>query len=67
MLSPQANIKISKKNYLYTAQVMVGIMLNGPNIIEERESKTIDALLCTPFTFRQIMISKGLAMEILED
>lgn len=51
--------------WILFAQVMVGIMLTGPNIIEEREAKTIDALLCTPFTFREIMFSKGLAILIL--
>ncbi|WP_051652492.1 ABC transporter ATP-binding protein/permease [Clostridium algidicarnis] len=51
--------------WILFAQVMVGIMLTGPNIIEEREAKTIDALLCTPLTFREIMFSKGLAILIL--
>lgn len=51
--------------WILFAQIMVGIMLTGPNIIEERESKTIDALLCTPLTFRQIMLSKGLAILVL--
>ncbi len=44
--------------WILFAQVMVGIMLTGPNLIEERESKTFDALLCTPLNFRQILMSK---------
>lgn len=51
--------------WILFAQVMVGIMLTGPNIIEEREARTIDALLCTPLSFGQIIFSKGLAILIL--
>lgn len=51
--------------WILFAQVMVGIMLTGPNIIEERGSRTIDALLCTPLSFEQIIISKGFAILIL--
>jgi ABC-2 type transport system permease protein len=60
-----ATMKIAEVEFLLLsiwivfAQVMVGIMLTGPNIIEEREGKTIDALLCTPLNFRQIVIAKG--------
>jgi ABC-2 type transport system permease protein len=31
--------------WILFAQVMVGIMMTGPGLIEERESKTFDALL----------------------
>lgn len=45
--------------WILFAQVMVGIMLTGPNLIEEREGKTIDALLCSPLNFGQIVVGKG--------
>lgn len=48
--------------WILFAQVMVGIMMMGPNLIEERESKTMDALLVTPLSFRQIIVAKGLAV-----
>lgn len=48
--------------WILFAQVMVGIMLIGPNLIEEREGKTIDALLCSPLNFFQIIMAKGLAI-----
>ncbi|MCL2718854.1 MAG: ABC transporter permease [Lachnospiraceae bacterium] len=51
--------------WLLFAQAMVGIMITGPNIIEERESKTIDALLCSPLSFGQIVFSKCFAVLIL--
>ena len=44
--------------WILFAEVMVGIMLTGPNLIEERESKTFDALLCTPLTYGKILVSK---------
>ncbi|MBR5994545.1 MAG: ABC transporter permease [Lachnospiraceae bacterium] len=44
--------------WILFAEVMVGIMLTGPNLIEERESKTFDALLCTPLTYGKIIVSK---------
>lgn len=45
--------------WILFAQVMVGIMLTGPNLIEEREGQTIDALLCSPLNFDQIVVAKG--------
>lgn len=51
--------------WIIFAQVMVGIMLTGPNLIEEREAKTIDALLCSPLDFREIILSKGFAILVL--
>ena len=34
-------------------------MLAGPTVIEERETKTIDALLCSPFDIRGYCVPKG--------
>lgn len=48
--------------WILFAEVMVGIMLTGPNLIEEREGKTLDALLVTPLNFAQIAVSKGLTI-----
>ena len=48
--------------WILFAQVMVGIMLTGPNLIEEREGKTIDALLCSPLNLFQIITAKGLTI-----
>ncbi|WP_429375591.1 ABC transporter permease [Paenibacillus sp. DS2015] len=48
--------------WILFAQVMVGIMITGPNLIEERESKTMDALLVSPLSFRQILVAKSLAV-----
>lgn len=45
--------------WMLFAQIMIGIMLAGPNLIEERESKTIEALLCSPLSEEQILIAKG--------
>ncbi|MCL6459220.1 MAG: ABC transporter permease [Gorillibacterium sp.] len=42
------------------AQVMIGIMLTGPNLIEEREGNTFDALLLSPLRFGDIVGAKGL-------
>lgn len=51
--------------WIIFAQVMVGIMLTAPNLLEERESKTFQALLCTPMSFNQIIFAKGCAIFIL--
>lgn len=45
--------------WLLFAQVMVGIMISGPGLIEERESKTFDALLITPLSRGQIITAKA--------
>ncbi|WP_340003427.1 ABC transporter permease [Paenibacillus sp. FSL K6-0276] len=45
--------------WILFAQVMVGIMITGPGLIEERESKTFDALLITPLSRDQIIAAKG--------
>lgn len=45
--------------WMLFAQVMIGIMLAGPNLVEERETKTIDTLLCSPLNAAQILVAKG--------
>ncbi len=45
--------------WILFAQVMVGIMITGPGLIVERESKTFDALLITPLSRGQIIAAKG--------
>ncbi|MNO35387.1 ABC-2 family transporter protein [compost metagenome] len=45
--------------WLLFAQVMVGIMITGPGFIEERESKTYDALLISPLSRGQIIAAKA--------
>jgi ABC-2 type transport system permease protein len=45
--------------WLLFAQVMVGIMITGPGFIEERESKTFDALLISPLSRGQIIAAKA--------
>lgn len=51
--------------WIVFAQLMVGIMLIAPDILEERDGKTLDALLCTPLTIRQIITAKGVTIFIL--
>ena len=51
--------------WLLFAQVMVGIMISAPNLLEERSSKTIDALLVTPIGLRGVLVSKGLVVLLL--
>jgi ABC-2 type transport system permease protein len=46
--------------WILFAQAMIGIMLTGPNLIEEREAKTIDALLVSPLSFGQFIVGKGI-------
>lgn len=48
--------------WILFAQVMVGIMVTGPGLIEERESKTFDALLVSPLGRGQIIAAKGAAV-----
>ncbi|WP_342440396.1 ABC transporter permease [Paenibacillus sp. FSL L8-0436] len=48
--------------WILFAQVMVGIMMTGPGLIEERESKTFDALLISPLGRGQILVAKGLTV-----
>lgn len=45
--------------WILFAQVMVGIMITGPGLIEERESKTYDALLISPLSRGQIITAKA--------
>jgi ABC-2 type transport system permease protein len=47
------------------AQIMIGIMLVGPTLIEERESRTIDALLCSPLNYAQVIVGKTLPVVVL--
>lgn len=51
--------------WLLFAQVMVGIMITAPNLLEERSSKTIDALLVTPIGLRGVLGAKGLVVLVL--
>ncbi len=51
--------------WIIFAQLMVGIMLSAPNITQERESKTIDALTCTPVKLSGIISSKVVAIFIM--
>ena len=62
VIDKSANNFMLLSTWVLFAQVMVGIMMMGPNLIEERESKTMDALLITPLSFRQIIIAKGSAV-----
>lgn len=48
--------------WILFAQVMVGIMMTGPGLIEERESKTFDALLVSPLGRGQIILAKGVTV-----
>ncbi len=48
--------------WILFAQVMIGIMMTGPGLIEERESKTFDALLISPLGRGQILVAKGLTV-----
>jgi ABC-2 type transport system permease protein len=52
-------------SWILFAQVMVGIMLTGPNLLEERTAKTIDALLVTPLSYREVIAGKGIAITAL--
>jgi ABC-2 type transport system permease protein len=49
-------------SWILFAQVMVGIMVTGPNYIEEKEHKTIDALRVSPLTLYEVIMAKGSAV-----
>lgn len=49
-------------SWILFAQVMVGIMITGPNYIEEKEHKTLDALRVSPLTLYEVIIAKGSAI-----
>jgi len=51
--------------WLLFAQVMVGVMITGPNILEERSSKTMDALLVTPIGVHGVLGVKGWVVLVL--
>ncbi len=66
MQGNEANVDIFLVSmWVIFAQVMVGIMLMGPNLLEEKDNKTLHALLCTPLSFKQILFTKGAAILIL--
>ncbi|WNS45080.1 ABC transporter permease [Paenibacillus sp. MMS20-IR301] len=48
--------------WILFAEVMVGIMLTGPSLLEERESRTFDALLVSPLGKGQILAAKGMTV-----
>ncbi len=46
-------------SWILFAQVMVGIMITAPNFIEEKEHKTLDALMISPLTLNEVIMAKG--------
>lgn len=45
-------------SWILFAQVMVGIMIIAPGFIEEKEQKTLDALMTSPLTLMEVIIAK---------
>jgi ABC-2 type transport system permease protein len=45
-------------SWILFAQVMVGLMIIAPGFIEEKEQKTLDALLVSPFKLWEIIFAK---------
>ncbi|RSK25866.1 hypothetical protein EJF36_02580 [Bacillus sp. HMF5848] len=45
-------------SWIIFAQVMVGLLIIAPGFIEEKEHKTLDALLISPLSLRQIIFAK---------
>lgn len=45
-------------SWVLFAQVMVGLMIIAPGFIEEKEQKTLDALLISPLSLREIIRAK---------
>jgi ABC-2 type transport system permease protein len=45
-------------SWILFAQVMVGLMIIAPGFIEEKEQKTLDALLISPLSLREVTIAK---------
>lgn len=45
-------------SWILFAQVMVGLMIIAPGFIEEKEQKTLDALLISPLTFGEVIVAK---------
>ncbi|MCD8511582.1 MAG: ABC transporter permease subunit [Bacillus sp. (in: Bacteria)] len=45
-------------SWIIFAQVMVGLMIIAPGFIEEKEQKTLDALLVSPLTLGEVIIAK---------
>lgn len=49
-------------SWILFAQVMVGLMIIAPGFIEEKEQKTLDALLISPLTLHEIVLAKGMTI-----
>jgi len=49
-------------SWILFAQVMVGIMITAPNYIEEKEHKTLDALMVSPLTMPEVITAKCLCI-----
>lgn len=46
-------------SWILFAQVMVGIMIIAPGFIEEKEQKTLDALMISPLSLSEVIIAKS--------
>lgn len=46
-------------SWILFAQVMVGLMIIAPGFIEEKEQKTLDALLISPLSLNEVIIAKS--------
>ncbi len=46
-------------SWILFAQVMVGLMIIAPGFIEEKEQKTLDALLISPLSLREVIRAKA--------
>ncbi|MCD8500850.1 MAG: ABC transporter permease [Bacillaceae bacterium] len=51
-------------SWILFAQVMVGLMIIAPGIVEEKEQKTLDALLISPLSLQKILFVKVLMILI---
>ncbi|MDF2927318.1 MAG: hypothetical protein K0R57_6232 [Paenibacillaceae bacterium] len=49
-------------SWVLFAQVMVGIMIIAPDLMEERERKTLDSLMLSPLSLGQVVFGKGAAV-----
>lgn len=65
IMASTAPTSVVLPTWLLFAQVMVGIMLAGPTLLEERYSKTLDALLVTPVGVHGVLSVKGLVVLVL--
>jgi len=64
-MAASAPISTVLPTWVLFAQLMVGIMITGPNLLEERYSKTLDALLVTPIGVYDVLGAKGLVVLVL--